>query len=630
MPRVYKRKTTRQSWSPERMERAVEAVVTREMGYKKAAEQFGLPQTTLERYVAKKKRDAANFKVDKTSGKFQCVFTELQERELEDYLLSMEARLFGLTIKDLRKLAYQLAVLNNCAERFNSEKGLAGTDWVEGFLKRHPKISLRKPEATSGARAMGFNKIAVSQFFTLLEETVDKYKLTGDRIYNCDETGITVNPKGHSKILSSKGKRQVGILTSAERGQTVTVEVCFSAAGAYMPPLLVFPRKRMQKEFELGLPPGSVVKLGDSGWMNSVIFMDWLKDFVKFSGATREKPVLLLLDGHASHTKSLDLINYARENGIILLCFPPHCSHRLQPLDVAFMKPLSTFYEHETRAWLRNNPGKVITLFQMSTLFGGAFINAATMKTAISAFKKTGIWPVDQQVFTEADYLPSDTTDIPREANPVEENCIALQQRSITPLEQPHCFRDRTPPPHCSRDLTPPPHCPRDPDIPSAPIRIKNPSMHFVNATPADILPIPKVAISSKRVSRKRGKTAILTSTPYKNELEETINQRNLKEQKKNLVKRKIGGVEKSTGIKAKKKKSVQTKKSRSQKELNESSDTSEDDDTPCLYCNDLYSNSTSREGWIRCRLCFKWAHNACAGIDSEDDDIEFECEVCK
>lgn len=32
------------------------------------------------------------------------------------------------------------------------------------------------------------------------------------------------------------------------------------------------------------------------------------------------------------------------KNYIKALCFPPHCTHRMQPLDVAFMKPLSDFY----------------------------------------------------------------------------------------------------------------------------------------------------------------------------------------------------------------------------------------------------------------------------------------------
>jgi len=39
--------------------------------------------------------------------------------------------------------------------------------------------------------------------------------------------------------------------------------------------------------------------------------------------------VLLLLDGHRSHTKSLQLMNNASENGVITLYFTPHCTHRL-------------------------------------------------------------------------------------------------------------------------------------------------------------------------------------------------------------------------------------------------------------------------------------------------------------
>lgn len=76
------------------------------------------------------------------------------------------------------------------------------------------------------------------------------------------------------------------------------------------------------------------------------------------------------------------------------------------------MKPLSLHYSDELRKWLRSNPGKLITLFQNSTLFGSAFIQSATMKTAINGLKGTGIWPTDPAVFTESDFLPADTTDI--------------------------------------------------------------------------------------------------------------------------------------------------------------------------------------------------------------------------
>jgi hypothetical protein len=35
---------------------------------------------------------------------------------------------------------------------------MAGDKWYNGFIARHPEVSLRQPEATSVARARGFCK----------------------------------------------------------------------------------------------------------------------------------------------------------------------------------------------------------------------------------------------------------------------------------------------------------------------------------------------------------------------------------------------------------------------------------------------------------------------------------------
>ncbi|KAG8227195.1 hypothetical protein J437_LFUL003401 [Ladona fulva] len=53
----------------------------------------------------------------------------------------------------------------------------------------HPSLSIRTPENTSGARAMGFNKVTVWKFNSLINYVIDKHKLTADKIFNCDETG---------------------------------------------------------------------------------------------------------------------------------------------------------------------------------------------------------------------------------------------------------------------------------------------------------------------------------------------------------------------------------------------------------------------------------------------------------
>lgn len=203
---------------------------------------------------------------------------------------------------------------------------------------------------------------------------MEKYKFSASRIFNCDETGISSVPNKPSKIFSLKGKKQVGCLSSGERGTLVTAEICFNAVGLYIPPLLIFPRVRKNPAFENGLPHEAIVECHPSGWMQSEIFADiWFPHFLKYAKPTKEDPVLLILDGHATHIKNLKVVELARENHVHILVLPPHCSHRLQPLDVSFMFPLSTYYEQETKIWLRNNPGKVVTLHDMSKLFGVAY-----------------------------------------------------------------------------------------------------------------------------------------------------------------------------------------------------------------------------------------------------------------
>ncbi|XP_023310354.1 uncharacterized protein LOC111691547 [Anoplophora glabripennis] len=303
----YKKKTSRGEWSKESMKQAVEKVLNKEMGYRKAALQYSVPQTTLERHVnAIKTKGEMN--LDLPLGPIATVFSKKEENELVEYLKEMEARLFGLSTLELRSLAYQLAVKNGKKHRFNTTAKLAGVDWVQGFLKRHCDLSI-KPEATSAARAMGFNKISVAKFYELLGAVLDKYKLGPDRIYNCGETAISSVSKTKFKIISRRGRKQVGSLSSAERGQTVTVKICVSAAGSYMPPMLIFPRKRMKAELLNNSAPGTTSHCNASGWMTTDVFVSWFKSFIQFSRASKDNPVLLLLDGHATHTKNIELID---------------------------------------------------------------------------------------------------------------------------------------------------------------------------------------------------------------------------------------------------------------------------------------------------------------------------------
>lgn len=95
-------------------------------------------------------------------------------------------------------------------------------------------------------------------------------------------------------------------------------------------------------------------------------FILFLKHFHNYVKSTTERPVLLLLDSHGLHL-SIEGLNFAKNNGIIMLYFPPHCSHKLQPLDRTVFGPFKKYLNSAGDSWIINNPGKTMTIYDRYT-----------------------------------------------------------------------------------------------------------------------------------------------------------------------------------------------------------------------------------------------------------------------
>jgi len=65
------------------------------------------------------------------------------------------------------------------------------------------------------------------------------------------------------------------------------------------------------KQLMNGTPPGSVHMYHPLGWIESEIFSQWFLNFVKHTKPTKEDPVILVLDGHYSHTRNLEVSTLA-------------------------------------------------------------------------------------------------------------------------------------------------------------------------------------------------------------------------------------------------------------------------------------------------------------------------------
>ena len=70
--------------------------------------------------------------------------------------------------------------------------------------------------------------------------------------------------------------------------------------------MIVFDRKTLKAEMTVGDVPGSMYGLSESGWIDGELFDLWFRHH--FSSCTLPLcPLLLLLDGHSSHSYHLIL-----------------------------------------------------------------------------------------------------------------------------------------------------------------------------------------------------------------------------------------------------------------------------------------------------------------------------------
>ena len=106
----------RKKWDPERMKAAIEAIRNKEMGSYKASRVFNVPQTTLERYV-NDRQESSSETIKTKLGRKQVLPCEA-ENDLAEHCLLMERKFFGLTMTDVMRLAYQLAVRNGIKNQF--------------------------------------------------------------------------------------------------------------------------------------------------------------------------------------------------------------------------------------------------------------------------------------------------------------------------------------------------------------------------------------------------------------------------------------------------------------------------------------------------------------------------------
>jgi hypothetical protein len=389
---------------------------------REAADLYDVPKSTLHRRVK-----GVQSRVEAIPNNL--LLTVHEEEALLQYILDLDAQGFPPR-RSLVEAAANL-LLNSRGEQ--SPK-TCGKNWVSNFVNRKPQLKSAYNRRYDYKRALCEDPLLVRNWFSLVRNTVAKYGIVEDDIYNFDETGFAMGLITTSKVITGSDNRLKPVTLQPGNRNWATVIHSVSAKGGAIPPLIILAGKNhLSSWYETpGLPKDWAIAVSDSGWSNDDLGALWIQHFHSHTFSKAKGPYrLLIMDGHGSH-HTARLQAYCKEQSIITLCMPPHSSHLLQPLDVGCFSPLKRAYGAQVELKMRYGVNH-ITKEQFLEAYLIAHKQAITESNILSGFRASGLVPFNPQRVLD--------TLIPIQRTPSPPLSTASTWSGTTPLKQPQLRR---------------------------------------------------------------------------------------------------------------------------------------------------------------------------------------------
>jgi hypothetical protein len=224
--------------------------------------------------------------------------------------------------------------------------------WLQGFLRRHPTLTIRKAQGLEKCRAKSLDEEGVAHYFDILEkgmklveEMTNTIQISPFQVFNLDEIGFDLRTRSGFAI-AKKGVRSVYRIEDGNRNH-ISVIACVSAGGFTLDPYFLLKGVRLRKKFDDNIKTAGFLDskafMTKKAYIDDDAFLNWCQYFISQLKRLNIIGALLVLDGHNSHRLNLPALKYLNEHNVIVITLPSHSTHILQPLDVGLFKPLRQF-----------------------------------------------------------------------------------------------------------------------------------------------------------------------------------------------------------------------------------------------------------------------------------------------
>jgi hypothetical protein len=180
-------------------------------------------------------------------------------------------------------------------------------------------------------------------FFSSLRETMEKFDITLDRLYNADQTGLFYN-KFPNRLYIDKDQQDYRGIKQMKSKDRVTLMVATSASGKKVP-LFMVGKSKNPECFKLcgGVLPMAYTHQPNA-WFDRDVTMHWINTVLWPWHVQEHGNVfcLLLLDNCPAH---INLDKNKLPPKLVIEFFPPNCTSFLQPADMGMIACLKVGYK---------------------------------------------------------------------------------------------------------------------------------------------------------------------------------------------------------------------------------------------------------------------------------------------
>ena len=394
MPRIHKRRPGSRrylDYTKDRLKDAVDAVKSGRMSKRAAAEEYGIPRTSITRRL-----DAGD-KSPQKPGR-----PPVLSKEVEDIIVKRIEIMcdwgFPLDGNDLKHIVQSyLNKIGVTEPRFKDNK--PNNDFVFHFKHRHPELTERFAGNIKRSRA-AVSHAVINDFFDNLEKELEGF--SADDIYNYDETNLSDDP-GRKKCLMKRGTKYPERIMNHSKAST-SIMFCGNAAGEMLPVYVVYKAENIYNGWMVGGPEKARYSCSKSGWFDGNTFEDWFKT-IFLPVARRKEKTALIGDNLSSHFSD-EVLDLCKRHNVKFICLPPNSTDKIQPLDVAYFRSLKCNWRKILNDFKERNKGAgTVPKTKFPKLLSELLI-AVKPDILCSGFKKCGIYPLDRHIVLQR--IPND------------------------------------------------------------------------------------------------------------------------------------------------------------------------------------------------------------------------------